>query len=117
MTLIDKRQRVRTDQAIHVTRRLVGTQIAAQCENREQIPFHGPIQLGVRAGNGIKMAGEVRPALHVEQNVQKIAHRHPMDDGRLEVDGGNGDLPVSRSSLLVESLLFIFNKFYKLRET
>ena len=39
------------------------------------------------------MAGEVRPALHVEQNVQKIAHRHPMDDGRLQVDSRNGDLP------------------------
>ena len=93
MTLLDKRQRVRTDQAIHVTRRLVGTQIEAQCKNREQIPFHGPIRLGVRAGNGIKMGGEVRPALHIEQSVQKIAHRHPMDDSRLQVDGRNGDLP------------------------
>jgi len=69
MTLIDKRKRVRAGQAIHMTCRLVGTQIAAQSKNREQIPLHSPIQLGVGTGNGIKMAGEVRPALHVEQNV------------------------------------------------
>ncbi len=49
VALIDKGKGMRADFPIHVPCGLIGAEIAAECEDREQVSLHGLIQLRIRA--------------------------------------------------------------------
>ncbi len=81
---VDPAQRVPVDAVRCVARGLVHAEVAADPEDREQIPLGRVLQLGIRARQWAEVARERRPVLDVLEDIEQMPLWHPFPDRLLE---------------------------------